>query len=114
MRRRENQPARARVISSLAWLLAISSMATAVLFDRRLRHMGRSDLVRFAPEAWIVIAAIVVVMAIALASVLLRIRLRNRLIRPPAECSRFASLNAREAPYSYIQEICAYRVYQRG
>jgi signal transduction histidine kinase len=45
--------------SGVAWVLAFSSVATAVVFDRRLDDVGRSDLVRFAPETWVLIAAIV-------------------------------------------------------
>ncbi len=47
------------VVSSLSWALAVSGLVTAVLFDRRLDHLGRSDLSTFAPETWVLVAAIV-------------------------------------------------------
>jgi signal transduction histidine kinase len=46
------------VVSSLAWVLAVSGLVTAVLFDRRLDRIGHAELQTFAPETWVVIAAI--------------------------------------------------------
>jgi signal transduction histidine kinase len=46
------------VASSLSWALAASSLLVAVLFDLRLDRVGRADLRTFAPETWVVIAAI--------------------------------------------------------
>jgi signal transduction histidine kinase len=45
-------------VSALSWALATSGLLTAVLFDRRLDQIGRADLRTFAPETWILVAAI--------------------------------------------------------
>ena len=44
--------------SSLSWALAATGLLAAVLFDRRLDRIGRSDLRTFAPETWVLVAAI--------------------------------------------------------
>jgi signal transduction histidine kinase len=45
-------------VSSLSWAVAASCLVTAVLFDRRLDGIGRADLRTFAPETWVLVAAI--------------------------------------------------------
>lgn len=42
----------------LSWLVAASSLVAAALFDRRLGHVGRPELQSFAPETWVLVAAI--------------------------------------------------------
>jgi hypothetical protein len=44
--------------STLSWTLATSGLLAAVLFDRRLDQIGRRDLATFAPETWVLVAAI--------------------------------------------------------
>jgi signal transduction histidine kinase len=44
--------------SALSWTLATSGLLAAVLFDRRLDQIGRRDLATFAPETWVLVAAI--------------------------------------------------------
>ncbi len=42
-----------------AWVLSAALLAVALLFDRRLAHIGRSDLRTFAPETWVLVAGMV-------------------------------------------------------
>ena len=44
-----------RIASLSAWVLSAGALTTAVLFDRRLEHIGRGDLSVFAPEKWVVV-----------------------------------------------------------
>ena len=47
------------IASSAAWVLSAAFLAAALLFDRRLAQIGRSDLRTFAPETWVLLAGMV-------------------------------------------------------
>jgi hypothetical protein len=67
--RRGRTPA---VAAAAAWGIAFGSFVVAVVFDERLRAAGRDDLVGFAPETSVLVAAILSALVVGTALVVRR------------------------------------------